>query len=168
MDDKAAGFAESSEELHSAIRASVKAGQPAFFRLEAELPVQGRTNIPLAASENMWVVLKTYASGGENELHAHPHEDHTFVVLQGKARFYGPAGEEKTVGPNEGVLLPRGTYYWFQVFSEEPLVMVRIGALSGEGDRFGRIDTQGKPMEGDDPRNKQTPVVLSGQWFGKR
>jgi hypothetical protein len=26
----------------------------------------------------MWVVLKTYAADGENGLHAHPNEDHTF------------------------------------------------------------------------------------------
>jgi quercetin dioxygenase-like cupin family protein len=37
----------------------------------------------------MWVVLKTYAADGENGLHAHPSEDHTFVVLQGEAPFMG-------------------------------------------------------------------------------
>ena len=168
MDDKAGGFATSSQDLHDSLNAKVQTGVPTFFSLEAQLPVQGRTNIPMAASQSMWVVLKTYASGGENELHAHPSEDHTFVVLQGKATFYGPAGEQKIIGPNEGVLLPHGTFYWFHVCSQEPLVMVRVGGAAGEGDRFGRIDTEGKVMEGDDPRNKQVPVVLSHKWYGRR
>ena len=43
----------------------------------------------MAASDKMWVVLKIYAADGENGLHPHPNEDHTFVVLQGEAKFYG-------------------------------------------------------------------------------
>jgi mannose-6-phosphate isomerase-like protein (cupin superfamily) len=44
----------------------------------------------MAASDKMWVVLKIYAADGENGLHPHPNEDHTFVVLQGEAKFYRP------------------------------------------------------------------------------
>src|SRR5215469_12992253 len=73
------------------------------------------TDTPLAASETMWVVLKTYAADGENGLHAHPSEDHTFVVLlarpllsfwrdlccpSGEATFYGPNDETRTIGKN--------------------------------------------------------------------
>jgi mannose-6-phosphate isomerase-like protein (cupin superfamily) len=164
---QAAAIATSSQNLHDALDSKIVTGLPTFFKLEAQLPVQGRTNIPLASSELMWVVLKTYASGGENELHAHPHEDHTFVILQGKAKFYGPRGEEKIVGPNEGVLLPQGTFYWFHVTSEEPLVMLRIGAAAEEGDRYGRIDIEGAPMPGDDPKNKQVKLELSDRWYGR-
>ena len=66
--------------------------------MEAQLPQQGRTDTALAASEKMWVVLKTYAAHGENGLHAHPNEDHTFVVLQGEATFYGPNDETRRIG----------------------------------------------------------------------
>ena len=52
-------------------------------------PQQGPTDRPMAASDKMWVVLKIYAADGENGLHPHPNEDHTFVVLQGEAKFYG-------------------------------------------------------------------------------
>jgi hypothetical protein len=31
--------------------------------------------------------VKTYAADGENRLHAHPNEGHTFVVRQGEATF---------------------------------------------------------------------------------
>ena len=47
----------------------------------------------MAASDKMWVVLKIYAADGENGLHPHPNEDHTLVVLQGEAKFYGPKHE---------------------------------------------------------------------------
>jgi quercetin dioxygenase-like cupin family protein len=162
-----AAIATSSQNLHDAINARIKKGVPTFFKLEAQLPTQGRTNIPLASSDSMWVVLKTYASGGENELHAHPHEDHTFVILQGAAKFYGPNKEERIAKAGEGVLLPAGTFYWFHVVSEEQLVMLRIGAQAGEGDRFHRIDTEGKLMQGDDPANKQVPLILSDTWYGR-
>ncbi len=167
MDDKAGGFAAGSHALHEAIETVIKRGQPAFFDLAAQLPSRGRTNIPKAASDSMWVVLKTYASGGENELHSHPHEDHTFIVLQGNAKFFGPAGEEKIIGLNEGVLLPHGTFYWFQACGDVPLVMARIGASAGAGDRFARIGADGAPMAGDDPRNKEEPAVLSDAWYGR-
>ena len=107
-------FAKSSDELHDALDSKIqKEAKPSFFRLKAQLPSQGRTNVPMASSEKMWVTLKTYAHDGENELHAHPNEDHTFVVLQGQASFRGPNGEEKIIGKNEGVLLPHNTFYWF-------------------------------------------------------
>src|SRR5262245_23440293 len=95
---KAPDFARSSDELHDRLDAQAKEGKPSFFQLKARLPKLGRTNVPMAASNKMWITLKTYAHDGENELHAHPNEDHMFVVLQGKASFRGPNGEEKTIG----------------------------------------------------------------------
>src|SRR5207253_2949458 len=96
--DGTANVARSPEDLRSKVKAQAVEGKPAFFKLEAQLPQQGRTDTPVAASDKMWVVLKTYAADGENGLHAHPNEDHTFVVLQGEATFYGPNEESRTVG----------------------------------------------------------------------
>jgi mannose-6-phosphate isomerase-like protein (cupin superfamily) len=159
-------IAQSPEDLHAKVTAQVIDAKPSFFRLEAQLPKQGRTDTPVAASDKMWVVLKTYAADGENGLHAHPNEDHTFVVLQGEAIFYGPNGEEKTIGKNEGVLLPHGTFYWFKAKGEEPLVMVRIGAAAFDGvDRHGRINPDGSEMRGDSVENKQVPLIMSEEWF---
>jgi mannose-6-phosphate isomerase-like protein (cupin superfamily) len=160
-------FAKSSEELHRTIDAQVKDGaKPSFFRLKAQLPKLGRTNTPLAATKNMWVVLKTYAQDGENELHAHPNEDHTFVILQGRASFRGPNGEERTIGRHEGILLPRGTFYWFKAVGEEPLVLLRIGCAASERrDHRGRINIHGKPMAGDSAENKTVKPVMTDQWF---
>src|ERR1700719_1310748 len=123
--DGTANIAQSPEDLRAKVKAQVVGGKPAFFKLEAQLPQQGRTDTLVAASDKMWVILKTYAADGENGLHAHPNEDHTFVVLQGEAIFYGPSEESKTIGKNEGVLLPHGTFYWFRAKGAEPLVMAR-------------------------------------------
>jgi quercetin dioxygenase-like cupin family protein len=167
--EKVPDFAKSSDDLHKTLDAQVKDGnKPSFFKLKAQLPKRGRTNVPLAASKNMWVVLKTYAQDGENELHAHPREDHTFLVLQGRASFRGPKGEEKAIGKYEGVLLPRGTFYWFKAVGDEPLVMVRIGCASAEtapGFHRGRINIDGKPMAGDSAENKTVKPVMTDQWF---
>jgi len=163
---KAPDFARSSEDLHKTLDAQVKEGKPSFFRLKAQLPKLGRTNVPMAASKNMWVVLKTYAQDGENELHAHPNEDHTFVILQGRGSFRGPNGEEKTIGRNEGVLLPHGTFYWFKAVGDEPLVLLRIGCAANDGATHrGRINIDGKPMKGDSAENKTVTRVMTDQWF---
>jgi quercetin dioxygenase-like cupin family protein len=103
--DGTATVAQSPEYLRAKVKAEIVEGKPTFFKLEAQLPKQGRTDTPLAASDKMWVVLKTYAADGENGVHAHPNEDHPFVVLQGESTFYGPNGETRTIGKNEGVLL---------------------------------------------------------------
>ena len=71
---------------HAADKATAK--KPSFFKMRAQMLDKGRTNTALARTENMWATLKVYASGGENGLHTHPNEDHTFIVLQGSARYY--------------------------------------------------------------------------------
>src|ERR1700720_321997 len=164
--DGTVNIAQSSEDLRAKVNTQVVEGKPAFFRLEAQLPQQGRTDTPMAASDKLWVVLKTYAADGENGLHAHPNEDHAFVVLQGEATFYGPNEETRTIGKNEGVLLPRGTFYWCKATSGEPLVMVRIGAAAFDGvDRHGRIKPDGSEMRGDSVENKQVELIMSDRWF---
>ncbi|RUP24864.1 MAG: cupin domain-containing protein [Curvibacter sp.] len=139
-----------------------KPGQPSFFHIRTQLPKQGRTNQVLGASRYMSVVLKTYASGGENEIHAHSNEDHVFVILQGGAVFHGPNGETREAGRNDCVLLPAGTFYWFHAKEDqEELVMLRIGAhIDPDSDVLARIDLEGKPFDGYSEKNKEVPVVL--------
>jgi quercetin dioxygenase-like cupin family protein len=154
-------IAKGTEDMRAQIeaQASVK-NQPSFFHLRAQLPRQGRTDTPMAATDRMWVVLKTYASDGENELHAHPNEDHVFLVLQGEAEFFGPKGELKRVKKHDGA------FYWFKAIGEEPLVMARIGAVvDAAKDALARIDIDGKPMDGNSAANKTVPVTLGDRWF---
>jgi hypothetical protein len=140
--DGTATIAQSPEDLRAKVNIQIVEGTPTFFKLQAQLPKQGRTDTPLAASDKMWVVLKTYAADGENGLHAHPSEDHTFIVLQGEATFYGPNGETRT------------------------LVMIRVGAPAFDGvDRHGRIAPDGSEMRGDSVENKQVELIMSDRWF---
>jgi len=137
-----------------------------FFKMRAQMLEKGRTNTPLARTDNLWAILKVYASGGENGLHTHPNEDHTFLVLQGKARYYDADGNHTDVGRHEGIMLPAGAYYWFEAISKEPLVLVRIGCRVGAQDAAGRLDIRGEPMPGESKENKRVPVVYrEGEFF---
>ena len=141
--------------------------KPTLFSMKAQMLEQGRTDTVLAATEDLSVRLKVYASGGENELTAHPTEDHVFIVLQGSARFYGPDGETQDVAANQGFLMPRGLLYRFHATSSDDcLVMLRIGTPNyqkqGPQDRVG---ADGKPLAGDSKANRQVPTVYKSEAF---
>ena len=89
---------------------------------------QGTSYEPLATAENLWVNLKVYASGGENALHSHAGEDHSFIILQGKATFTFGDGSTRLVRQFEGVMIPKNVLYKFEADEAENLVMVRVGA----------------------------------------
>jgi mannose-6-phosphate isomerase-like protein (cupin superfamily) len=154
-------------DIFQSLQSKIRPGVPSFFEVNARLPSVGRADAPLAASENMTVVLKCYASGGENAMHAHVNEDHVFVVLQGAARFHGPHDEVRVVGALGGVMLPKGTYYRFEATGGEPLVMLRVGCVSEAGaDIHARLGIDGTPMAGDSKENKQVRPVMSDRYFG--
>lgn len=142
--------------------------KPSVFSLKGQLLDQGRTDTMLAATEDLTLRLKVYASGGENELHAHPSEDHAFVILQGSARFYGPEGETVELGRNQGMMMPRGNFYRFHATSEEPLVMLRVGSPNySKQPKPTRINSKGEPMKGDSKENKTVEVIFrEGAFFG--
>ncbi|MCZ6637686.1 MAG: cupin domain-containing protein [Alphaproteobacteria bacterium] len=124
--------------------------KPTFFTLRAQMLEAGNTETPLAMGENLWLKIKVYAKGGENKLHAHPYQDHSFIVLAGRACFHGPRGEEKELARNDGILLPAGSFYWFETTSEEPLVLLRAGAVTAPG------------------KHPDTRIRPDGQWAVRR
>jgi mannose-6-phosphate isomerase-like protein (cupin superfamily) len=137
-------------------------GAPQFFRLAARLPVKGRSDTILAATGRSWVVIKACAEGGENALHAHPNDEHVFVVLQRKAEFVGPKGERRVVETHDGVIMPAGTYYMFQSVGAEPLVMLRVGyALNTAEDPLARINPDGSAFDPFTEENRRPDLVLS-------
>ena len=140
--------------------------QPKFFSLKAQLLADGRSVVPLAETESLWSWIKVYASGGENVLHAHTNEDHMFIILAGRARFFGPNGEARELGRNDGLMLPAGTLYHFNACSDEPLVLLRVGARAGEGPLSDRIGQDGEPIPGGSKKNKfKPPVYLEDQFY---
>ena len=143
--------------------------KPAVFNLSAQLLDQGRTDTVVAAAEDLIIRMKVYAAGGENELHAHTGEDHSFMILQGSAKFFGPEGEEVELGQYQGIMLPKNTYYRFYATSKEPLVMIRVGSPSPRKQKPPyRLDIQGNEMRGDSKENKSVPVIFrEGAYFGR-
>ncbi|MPZ47944.1 MAG: cupin domain-containing protein [Dehalococcoidia bacterium] len=92
----------------------------------------GTGDCVLPGSGELSGVVKRYAEGGENKMHCHPTEDHTFFVLEGKATFRIDSDENLVVvGEREGVYLPKGTNYWFLSSGEKKLIMIRVGTEQG-------------------------------------
>lgn len=151
----------SMKSLYDRQRELAEITEPTAFKLTAQMLDQGRTDIPLAATEDLTLRVKVYASGGENTLHAHPNEDHSFIVLQGSARFEGDDGVLADLGIHEGIMLPRGSMYAFLATSDEPLVLLRIGTPNGDKQgKSNRTNTSGNYMAGDSKENKTVPVLF--------
>ena len=133
------------------------------YRLRTALLSTGRTHRILAATKSaghgMNVAIKCYAEGGENEFHAHAREDHTFVVLQGRAVFHQPDAAEQVLERNGGIIIPAGAFYKFEAVPGEPLVLLRVGNGYTEGDD--RIGLTGGPLPSNSVENKHvdgTPI----------
>ena len=98
------------------------------FNLRAPRPKGTKGDTPVYVTDLMWMHMKVYTVGGENDLHMHPTEEHSFIVLEGQATFFDKDETPTVVNPFEGILLPRGTYYHFRSSGPVNLVMLRTGA----------------------------------------
>jgi len=88
-----------------------------------------KTFVKLARTDRMMAYVQVLSSGGENNLHSHGHLDGFWMVLKGRARFYGEGDKLLgDLGPHEGILLPRNFRYWFESASPEPLELLQIEA----------------------------------------
>jgi quercetin dioxygenase-like cupin family protein len=146
----------------------LKGVKPAFFDLKVPLVDKGRDVVSPAYTDNLWFKLKSYASGGENALHAHPYQDHSFIVLQGSARFYGPNGETKDLIAYQGIMLPAGCFYRFECTSKENLVLLRIASHASDRSKNPnyRVNINGVYMDPTSEENNEVERVYSGKFFG--
>lgn len=160
--------AENVVDIWKKLQSMAERSTPSAFSLRTPLVSQGRSDTPLAATDQLTLVLKVYASGGENELHAHPQEDHAFIVLQGRAAFFGPEGERLDLSPLQGIMLPRGSLYRFHAEGPEALVLLRVGTPANHKmPRPTRIDREGRAMHGDSKENKTVERIFDPQrYFG--
>jgi len=138
------------------------------FNLRTPYLKQGRTTDIRARTDLMTVTMKVYAEGGENGMHNHPHEDHSFIVLEGEATFHVETDENvKVVRRYDGILLPKKVNYWFQSTGDQNLVMIRVGA-SYPGEKTGRLTPDGRDIPGNSVENKQVErIEHPGTWFGE-
>src|SRR5262249_60246102 len=104
--------------------------EPETLTLRTQLVSAGHTKDLLASTDTTTFHIHCYGpKGGENGLHAHMEEDHIFVVLQGEAQFSGLDGPLPVLKKNQALMLPKGAFYSFSNEGEEPLVMIRFGAM---------------------------------------
>jgi mannose-6-phosphate isomerase-like protein (cupin superfamily) len=84
----------------------------------------------LCRSDIIYSSVQILKEGGENNLHAHSAQDGVWIVLKGRARFYGKGDvllAELT--PLQGLHIPRGFYYWFEKAGEEQLEILQVEAI---------------------------------------
>ncbi len=138
------------------------------FSIKGPYLSAGRVNIDLARTDLLWLSLKVNAEGGENAVHAHTAEDHSFVVLEGEVTFYDEHGTETTLGQYEGIMIPKGAYYRYLNTGGRNLVLLRVGATR-ETDQAGatRRTPDGSPILGESAENHHVDgVPVPGKFFG--
>ncbi len=138
------------------------------FNLTTPYLLQGITSDERARSELLTVLIKVYASGGENRMHAHTFEDHTFVVLEGEATFRLDREDNvRVLKPNEGVMLPKGTYYRFESTGQGNLVMLRVGAAPPGSPKQAVYPEGGDKSREKEPYARLERIEATGRQFGE-
>lgn len=112
------------------------------FHFKAPETYSGRKAIvKLTSSERSAVAVHCLGQGGENNLHFHSGVDITWMVLKGRARFYGPGDEIRgEFGPIEGLVVPAGARYWFESCGEDDLELLQIKTYTKGRGKDKRID----------------------------
>lgn len=106
---------------------SEASGEPQVFRCRAPEFESGRRIVRLARTDRMYAQFQILKQGGESSLHSHVHLDGFWMVIKGRARFYGEGDRiVAELGPMEGVLIPRGFRYWFESAGDEVLELLQI------------------------------------------
>jgi mannose-6-phosphate isomerase-like protein (cupin superfamily) len=134
------------------------------FSMKTPLLSSGRTNQPIAETDLLKLRMKVYAEGGENGLHTHKDEDHAFVIMQGQATFHDEEDNVRVVNKFEGIMIPRGAFYWFQSTGDENLVLLRVGAGREKEGEF-RVGTNGRPLTREENKHIDG-TVIPGKFFG--
>ena len=106
-----------------------------------------RVKILLAAAETgggTALVEGWMSPGDRTPLHCHPHEDETFVMLEGRARLLvGDAVLE--LGPGEAATGPRGVPHAYRILDDAPAHWFVVVHGSVGFDRF--VEEIGRPAD---------------------
>jgi mannose-6-phosphate isomerase-like protein (cupin superfamily) len=141
------------------------------FSLKTPYMKQGRITQLVAETANMWIHTKINAEGGENEIHTHLDEDHSFIVLEGQMSVFDEKGNEMEVKQYQGVLIPKGAYYRYLNTGTGNLVVLRIGAgIKGQpqGGEDMRVRPDGRPLPAYSAENKTVPPIeMPGKFFAE-
>ena len=117
--------AEKKEAFHRA--AEEKVHSFAFDASVVDVPDNAKAHIRLAGTDSCRASVQVLNGGGDNNLHYHPNMDLIYMVLKGRIQFYGPGDELiGDYGPNEGLLLPENSRYWFKSVGDEEAHLLQI------------------------------------------
>lgn len=141
------------------------------FSLKTPYMKQGRVTQLAARTPNLSIHTKINAEGGENEIHTHLNQDHSFIVLEGEMTVFDEKGNEIVLKPYQGVMLPKGAYYRYVNTGAGNLVVLRVAApvpnqpQSGEA---ARVRPNGQPIPGGSAENKSLPPIeMPGSFFAE-
>src|SRR6059036_1887780 len=141
------------------------------FSLRTPYMKQGRITQLVAETDKMWIHTKINYEGGENEIHTHLDEDHSFIVLEGEMSVFDEKGNEMRLKPYQGVLLPKGAYYRYLNTGRGNLVVLRIGAGVRNKPKAGeplRVRPDGREILGGSVENKTVPPIeMPGKFFAE-
>jgi mannose-6-phosphate isomerase-like protein (cupin superfamily) len=130
------------------------------FQIRPQLLAAGKQVTQLAGNDILKGTVMVADSGGETVVHAHQAMDQLFLVLAGQATFYSSLEDVVAVlGPMEGVLVPRGTTYWYEKTSAENLVLFRAAAMDHSAEHE-------SPRFSDQLRPFVEPKTVEGKFFG--
>jgi mannose-6-phosphate isomerase-like protein (cupin superfamily) len=130
------------------------------FQVRPQLLAAGKQVTALAGDDLLKSTVLVAATGGETVLHSHQAMDQIFFVLAGQATFYSSVDDLVAVlGPMEGILVPRGTKYWYEKTSDENLVLFRTAAMDHNAEHESpRFSEQLRPI--------LEPKAVDGKFFG--
>ncbi|MSQ51572.1 MAG: cupin domain-containing protein [Betaproteobacteria bacterium] len=100
----------------------------AIFKFEAPPPNARPKQVKfLVKTDVLGIALQVVKEGGENNLHYHTSMDEGWMVVKGRARFYGQGGKLLSeLAPLEGVFIPAGARYRFEKAGEETLEILQM------------------------------------------
>jgi quercetin dioxygenase-like cupin family protein len=108
--------------------------KPQVFRYSRpDLGDKPRAITRLCMGDILCGLVQEIKKGGETTLHSHTGMDGFYMVMAGRARFWGENEELiGEFGPMEGVYIPRDAKYWFESAGseEEPLQLLQIEAFT--------------------------------------
>jgi mannose-6-phosphate isomerase-like protein (cupin superfamily) len=140
------------------------------FKMQGDYLSAGRTNTDLARSGALWLSLKINAEGGENAVHAHARETHSFVVLEGECSFFDEKDEETKVTQYEGIMIPKDAFYRYLNTGKSNLVLLRIGSKIEDAPmEEARFKPDGAPIPAYTAENHHVDgVPIPGQVWGAK
>ena len=129
---------------------------------------EGRVNIDIARTDLLWLSLKINAEGGENAVHRHMNEDHSFIVLEGEVTFFDEHEVGTVVHKYGGIMIPKGAFYRYLNTGDDNLMLLRIGAKLNDGTvGDSRQHPDGTPFDSNTEENHHVDgVPIPGKFFG--